>query len=197
MGNDWKMSIENITKEDVVLTLIKKATEYTGTENKGVHGKKALQKSLYFLNEKFHLFGFRWADYGPLSGEIQQIAEDLIVRGNVTVTKVPTKKDGIFTQQMEYCSKDDSYFEELGMPSELDSELNEIVKFTAGRNPRDLELLASVHYWAIRQQDLLDEYSVDYILEKLTELKPDAGFKQSDVEYAIETLVTHEYLPKN
>jgi len=79
----------------------------------------------------------------------------------------------------------------------IDSELNEIVKFTAGRSPRDLELLASVHYWAVRQQELLDEYSVDYVLEKLTELKPDAGFKKSDVENAIEILVTHEYLPKN
>ncbi len=192
------MNIENITKEDMVLALIKRATEYTGTKNnKGVHGKKALQKSLYFLNDKFHLFGFRWGDYGPLSGEIQQIAEDLITRGDITVTKIPTKKDGIFTQHMKYSMKDDSYFEELDMPKDLDSELDEIVKFTAGKSPRDLELLASVHFWAMRQQDLLDEYSMNYVLEKLTELKPDAGFKQSDVEYAIETLVTHEYLPKN
>ena len=191
------MKIENLTNEDVVLALTKKATEYEGTENKGVHGKKALQKSLYFLNEKFHFFGFRWGDYGPLSDEIQQIAGDLIARGNITVTKIPTKKDGIFVQQMKYSSKDDSYFENLGIPNELDSELNEIIKFTAGKSPRNLELLASVHYWATRQQDLLDEYSVEYVLEKLTELKPDAGFKQSDVESAIETLVTHEYLPEN
>mgnify|MGYP001578535968 FL=1 len=98
---------------------------------------------------------------------------------------------------MEYCAKDDSYFEELSMPKELNSELNEIVKFTAGKSPRNLELLASVHYWAKRQQELLDEYSVDYVLEKLTELKPDAGFKQSDVENAIDTLETHEYLSKD
>lgn len=191
------MSIENITNEDVVLTLIKKATEYEETDHKGVHGKKALQKSLYFLNEKFHLFGFRWGDYGPLSGEIQQIVEDLIARGYILVTKIPTKKDGIFIQQMDYSPKNDSYFEELKMPPDLDFKLNEIVKFTAGKSPRELELLASVHYWAIRQQDLLDEYSVEYVLEKLTKLKPDAGFKQSDVENAIETLVTHEYLSKN
>lgn len=191
------MSIENITNEDVVLTLIKKATEYEGTDHKGVHGKKALQKSLYFLNEKSHLFGFRWGDYGPLSGEIQQIAEDLIARGYILVTKIATKKDGIFIQQMDYSPNNDSYFEELKMPPDLDFKLNEIVKFTAGKSPRELELLASVHYWAIRQQDLLDEYSVEYVLEKLTELKPDAGFKQSDVENAIETLVTHEYLSKN
>ncbi len=191
------MSIENITNEDVVLALTKKATEYEGTDHKGVHGKKVLQKSLYFLNEKFHLFGFRWGDYGPLSGEIQQIAEDLIARGNISVTKIPTKKVGVFTQQMEYSPKDDSYFEGLKMPSDLDFELNEIVKFTAGKSPRELELLASVHYWATRQQDSLEKYSIDYVLEKLTELKPDAGFKQSDVESAIETLVIHEYLPKN
>ena len=40
----------------------------------------------------------------------------------------------------------------------------------------------------------MDEYSAEYVLEKLTELKPDAHFTKKDVEYAIKVLETHEYL---
>lgn len=192
------MNIEDVTNEDIVLSLIKMATEYDGgTDNKGIRGKKALQKSLYFLNEKCHHFSFRWGDYGPLSGEIQQIAEDLITRGYIFVREIKTKKEGAVIQNMEYSPVKNSYFEGLTMPEPLKTELNEIVKFIASKNPRDMELLASVHYWAIREQELLDEYSVDYIFGKLTDLKPDAGFKKSDVERAIETLVINEYLTEN
>jgi len=81
-----------------------------------------------------------------------------------------------------------------GFPPELDKTLDEIVKFTAGQGPRELELLASVHFWAQKQQDLTDEYTVDYIHEKLTELKPDAGFTSKDVERAIQNLEDNNFL---
>ncbi|PBO84702.1 MAG: hypothetical protein COA77_08105 [Thaumarchaeota archaeon] len=79
-------------------------------------------------------------------------------------------------------------------PSDLDETLDNIVTFTTGKGPRDLELLASVHFLAQRQQDLSDEYTAEYCHEKLTELKPDAGFKIGDVEKAIETLKDNKFL---
>lgn len=184
------MAISNLTKEDVVLSLIKKATDHTGTDSKGIHGKKALQKSLYLFNQKFGLFSYRWGDYGPLCGEIQHIAEDLIAKGSVVITDVPTKKQEAVIKNLQFSDS----ASDVKIPDDVNHELDEIVSFVAGRSPRDLELLASVHFWAVRQQELMDEYSAEYILEKLTELKPDAHFTQSDVEYAIEVLETHEYL---
>lgn len=184
------MIINNLTKEDVVLSLIKKATNYQGTDSKGIHGKKALQKSLYFFNQKFDIFGYRWGDYGPLCGEIQHIAEDLIAKGDVVITDVPTKKQDAVIKNLQSSDSEST----MEIPSDVNHELDEIVSFVAGRSPRDLELLASVHFWAIHQQELMDEYSVDYVLEKLTELKPDANFSQKDVEYAIDVLKTHGYL---
>lgn len=184
------MTIDNLTKEDIVLSLIKKATEYPGTESKGIHGKKALQKSLYLFNQKFNMFSYRWGDYGPLCGEIQHIAEDLITKGHVIITDVPTKKQEAVIKNLQF--SDSAY--DVTIPDDVNHELDETVSFVAGRSPRDLELLASVHFWAVRQQDLMDEYSVEYILEKLTELKPDAHFIQKDVEYAIDVLETHTYL---
>ena len=182
-----------IANEIIVLGLIKKATEFTGTEIQGVMGKKALQKSLYLFNLEHNRFHFRWGDYGPISGEVQQIAYDLISRGNVIVHNIETGRPEAIIKNMQFSQENNPDFPE-NLPEDIDSSLNRIVRFAAGRNPRDLELLASVHYWAARQQSLLDEYTVDYVFEKLNDLKPDANFNRSDVETAVGTLEENGFL---
>ncbi len=187
------MGYEQFTNEDIVLLLIKKATQYQGTDQRGIRGKKALQKSLYFLNQRNPLFNFRWADYGPFCGEIQQIAEDLIEGGSVEVSEIPTKKKGAVIKNMTFSGERSS---EIDIPSEIEDDMDSIVKFVAGKSPRRLELLASVHFWALKQLVVSDGYSSEYVFEKLMDLKPDAGFTRSDVKQAIETLEMHEYLDK-
>ena len=103
------------------------------------------------------------------------------------VNEIETKKEGAVIKNMQFSGNDSI---EISLPPEIDNNLDGIIKFIAGRSPRDLELLASVHFWAIKQQRVLDEYSADYIFEKLSELKPDAGFSEGDVKSAIETLET-------
>ena len=191
------MRTESVSKEDIVLLLIKKATEFQGTKTSGILGKKALQKSLYFFNLKHDIFSFRWGDYGPISGEIQQIAQDLISNGNVTVEDISTLKQDAVIKNMKFSNENNPYFSETKFPDEIDKDLTEIVKFIAGRTPRELELLASVHFWAVKQQDMFDEYTVENILEKLTELKPDAGFTLKNVQEAINTLEGTGHLQKS
>jgi len=103
------------------------------------------------------------------------------------------KQDAII-KNMKFSTEKNLYFTETQFPEEIEKDLDDIVRFIAGRTPRDLELLASVHFWAVRQQDLLDKYTTDYILDKLSELKPDAAFIRKNVEYAIETLESRGYL---
>jgi len=80
LGKDG-LRANSVLNEDIVLLLIKKATEFQGAKITGIMGKKALQKSLYFFNLKHDIFSFKWGDYGPISAEIQQIVEDLISSG--------------------------------------------------------------------------------------------------------------------
>jgi len=179
--------------EQIVFDLIKKATEFEGTEVKGIMGKKALQKSLYFFNLPYGLFHFRWGDYGPISDEVQQIAHDFISRGNVIVSDIETRKAEAVIKNMQFSKENIPNFPEK-LPTEIDTSLDKIVKFIAGRGPRALELLASVHYWAARQQSLLDEYTVEYVFEKLNDLKPDANFTPEDVKNTIQILEENEFL---
>ncbi len=186
------MTLHN--KNDVVLLLIKKATENKKIELPGIVGKKALQKSMYFFNESFNLFTFKWRDYGPLSGELQQIAADFINNGKVIVKDIPTKKSGIYTRNLTFNYEYNSYFSDIEFPDEINEKMNKIIQFISGKNTRELELLASVHYWAKRQIAMLDEYTTEYIHDKLTELKPDAGFTDKDVDNAINSLKFNGYL---
>ena len=179
------------SNKSIVLRLIQKATDNPGVDVKGILGKKGLQKSIYFFNLKHNRFSFRWADYGPLSGEIQQIFHDLAYGNRITIKDIKTGKENASIKNMLYV-KHSLDFE--GFLPELDKTLDEIVKFTAGLVPRELELLASVHYWAQKQQELTDEYTVDYIHEKLTGLKLDAGFTSADVERAIQYLKDGNFL---
>ena len=179
------------SNKSIVLRLIQKATDNPDVKVKGVLGKKGLQKSIYFFNLKHNRFNFKWADYGPLSGEVQQIFHDLAYVNKITIKDIKTGKENASIKNMLYI-KDPSDFE--GFLPELDKTLDEIIKFTAGMGPRELELLASVHYWAQRQQELTDECTVDYIHEKLTGLKQDAGFTSADVKRAIQNLKDGNFL---
>lgn len=180
--------------KDIALLLIKKASDVEGLQVSGIMGKKALQKALYFFNLDHGVFNFKWGDYGPLSAEIQQIAVDLEANRNIIIQEIETKKEGAVIKNMKFSPENNPYFSDIKFPDKIDLTLNDVIYFIKGRSPRELELLASVHYWAKKQEFVLDEYTVEYIFDKLTELKPDAGFKKQDVERAIQILESSKYL---
>ena len=162
-----------------MLRLIQKTTE---KHPEWKLGKKALQKSFYFFNLKHNTFSFKWANFGPMSGEIQQIVRDLDAAGRIKIEPVRTGNSNAVLQSIKYVSNNHT----LIIPSELDNKLDDTVQFVAEKDSRTLELLASVHFWAIRNHN--DEDVTEYVHHILDELKPDANFTKEDVEFAIHTL---------
>ena len=169
----------------IVARLIQKATN---EHPNWALGKKALQKSLYFFNLKSGCFSFRWADYGPFSGEVQQIVRDLEAVGRVKVGRVETRKQNAFLHRVEYVQKEP----QLEVSSDLDESLDATMGFVAEQSSRDLELLASVHYWA--QRHTHEDNLTTYIYNVLKMLKPDAGFTEDDINDAITTLKENNLL---
>ena len=176
----------------IVLRLIQKATANPKIVTKGMPGKKALQKSIYLFNLKYEYFNFKWSDYGPFSVEVQQIAHDLAYCGKIKMRGILTKKEGVFVQNMQYV-KDFGTLENF--PSDMDEALERIVNFIEGKQPRDLEILTSVHYLAQRQQQQADAYNYKSVHQLLSKLKPDAGFTIDDVKAALETLKANGFSP--
>ena len=168
----------------VVLRLIQKATnEYPDWDL----GKKALQKSLYFYNLRNNRFSYRWADFGPMCGEIQQIVCDLEAFQRIGITKTETGKPNALTHRMKYIEKQPT----LEPPKGTDDELDAVLKFAAKYDARKLELLASVHFWA-DQGGYGDMVNSIYTI--LSELKPEANFAEKDVEWAMQTLKENGFL---
>lgn len=172
------------SNRSIVLRLIQKATE---EHPDWLLGKKALQKSLYFFNLNHDYFSFKWDDFGPMSGEIQQIVHDLEASGRIKIKPSKTKKPDIFIKNIKYVSKEP----ELYVPQNIHDGLDAVMEFVAGQNSRKLELFASVHFWAIRNDD---NDMAEYVYQKLEELKPEAGFTKTDVEDAIKELRKNKIL---
>ena len=181
-----------ISNKSIVLRLIQKATENRKTEPKGILGKKALQKSIYLFSLKHGRFNFKWADYGPFNVEVQQIVQDLMHGNRINISYKPTHLSGAVIQNMQYNTSSEPLEE---FPEDMDKTLGHIVRFIDGRTPRNLELLASVHYWAQRQQLQTGKYDAEYIYQRLTELKPRANFTEHDVTEALQELEKGGFSP--
>ena len=150
-------------------------------------GNKTLQKSLYFAGPDNGLFRFRWQDYGPYSGEAMQIACDLVATGRLAITKSDMKVAGMARKGMTYVSRPPDF----EVPRLIEAAIGNAVKFAAGRSPRDLELLASVHFWARRVNR---EEAVKYSCQMLDGLKPYSVFTSEEVAWAVKCLATDGFL---
>ena len=183
----------NPVKESVSVTRVKKfmVLRLVQIANRDrpdwIIGNKTLQKSLYFAGLDNGLFRFRWQDYGPYSGEAMQIACDLVATGRLTITKSEMKVTGIARKGMTYVSRPPDF----EVPRLIDAAIGRAVKFAAGRTPRYLELLASVHFWARRvgQDD-----AVKYSRQMLDGLKPYSVFTSEEVAWAVKCLAENGFL---
>ncbi|RNJ77978.1 MAG: hypothetical protein EB830_00925 [Nitrosopumilus sp. H13] len=180
--------VDLFSNKYVVLRLVQKATNSMD----GIPGKKALQKSMYFFNLKHGCFYYKWADYGPLSGEVQQIVADFTYGEKIKVRDIKTKKPGAVIKNMKYHEGDFPDFEDF--PPVFDKTLDSIINFIKGKKPRELELLASVHFLADVQIASMKKYDADFIYKRLYALKPDAGFTLEDVTRSIQVLKENGFL---
>ena len=183
----------NLLKEPMSVTRVKKfmVLRLVQIANRDypdwVIGKKTLQKSLYFAGPDNGLFRFRWEDYGPYSGEAMQIACDLVATGRIAITKTKVGSSGIPKKGMTYVSGPPDF----EVPRLIEAAIGKAMKFAAGRSPRDLELLASVHFWARR---VGREDAVKYSCQMLDGLKPYSVFTSEEVAWAVKCLAVDGFL---
>lgn len=184
-----------IDSDGLVLRLVQKASPG------GVEGKKALQKMLYFLSRRQGDIYFRWEHYGPFSPVIHGATAYLIDTGKIQVEHVPTGKEGAVISRMTYPAPAGGDHKDAGpvkIPDELERELDSVLEFAGQidrkRQPRELELLASVHFLASFYLESDGRYDVARVNDHLNALKPRAGFKLEDVERAIKILEDASYL---
>ena len=153
-----------------------------------VPGKKALHKINYFSNLKTELFMYEWRNWGPFSQEVQQFFDDAYLENIISVqeetlansgTQYNIQLDQKGSQILENLEKEEELHKE-----EIDSAINFSYEFLNGKTPRQMEILASVHYIFSYDNSL----NVERIWKIIDRLKPDANFTQEDVQRALNEL---------
>ncbi|CAI9831753.1 hypothetical protein IBTHAUMO2_400004 [Nitrosopumilaceae archaeon] len=184
-----------IDHDDLVLRLVQKASPG------GVEGKKALQKMIYFFTLEQGGLYYRWANYGPFSPELHHIVVYLLRAGKIRAEPVPTGKPGATISRMTYPvpeGGDHNDAAPVRIPDDLERELDSVLEFAGRvdrkRQPRELELLASVHFLAASRRKRDGGYVAERIHGHLAALKPKAGFDLDDVKRAIRILEDESYL---
>lgn len=145
-----------------------------------VKGRKALHKILYFANLKTHTFKYQWYTYGPYSPELGYKIADHVYGKSLDVKK---DDSGGKTRYDMSLSADGSKLLEKARHEEIDSALGWAHKILGnGTLPREMELLASVHYIASCGHEPSKVHGV------MLNLKPKAGFTADDVGWAMRFL---------
>ena len=153
-----------------------------------VPGKKAFHKINYFANLKTDLFMYEWRNWGPFSQEIQQFFDDAYLE-NIISVREKTLANSVTQYNIQLDQKGSQILENLEKEEELnkeeiDSAINFSYEFLNGKTPRQMEILASVHYIFLYDNSL----NVERIWKIIDRLKPDANFTQEDVQRALNEL---------
>ena len=130
---------------DIVLTLVRMASEYA----KFRLGSTAIHKTLYFFNQKYNKFQFKWGELGPYSGLLQQILCDLQAAGWIRKTYFVKYEEYDFLKCGNNPVKNHYVYVEKRTTPEISKDLcdalREALEFTSAKTISELELLGSVH----------------------------------------------------
>ena len=153
-----------------------------------IHGKKAFHKINYFANLKTDLFMYEWRNWGPFSSEIQQFYEDACLENTILVSPKTLANSAT---QYNICldQNGEKTLESLSNDKKVDrNAIDDAIDFAHellnGKTPRQMEILASVHY--VHSYD--DSMVPEKIWKIINRLKPAANFTQTDVEWALSEL---------
>ena len=153
-----------------------------------VPGKKALHKINYFANLKTDLFMYEWRNWGPFSQEVQQFFDDAYL-DNVILVEEEVLGNSSIQYNIKLDQKGYKILENLEHNQNLnkkmiDNAIDFSYELLKNKTPRQMEILASVHYIFSYDNSL----NVERIWKIIDRLKPNANFTQEDVQRALNEL---------
>lgn len=180
--------VNTFVDEYIILRLVQRATDVMD----GIRGKKALQMSVYFFNQRHRCFYYKWEYSGPFSVEVQHIVLDFVDKKKIMVADVQSHESNSSIKNMKYYGGDYPDFRDF--PAEFDKTLDSTIRFIRDKKSGDLELLVSVHFLADAQTGFEGKYDAEFVYKRLSALNPDAGFTKKDVTDSFEVLEKNGFL---
>lgn len=147
-----------------------------------IKGKKALQKIMYFINEYVQpYYTFQWWKYGPFSRELSDDFDFLMFLDKALSYDPNTAEIRVIS--------DEKGTSEISLPENVKRRIDELLEklreITQDFDPRQLELLASIHFLRHHASGLENKDSVDEIYEILSFLK-ERKFEKREIKIALQ-----------
>lgn len=138
-----------------------------------VKDRKALHKILYFANLKTRTFMYQWYTYGPYSPELAYKIADHVHDKSLDVTE--SDSGGKTVHGMNLSARGRKLLANASF-KEMDSALDRAHALLHGMSPRQMDLLASLHFI------ISSDYEESEAGQILHGLKPAPNFTDAEVE---------------
>ncbi len=163
---------------------------YLTQKKQVIHGKKAFQKYMYFLDIKGvpTQLNYRIYHFGPYSSELDYKTDNLELMGALLMEKVDDK----FVIRMG--DKSTEIVEQNKSFLDLYSDIIDQVIQTLPDKPNTLELWSTVHFVAKSMHKMYYEFSKPRVVEEVRNIKQEK-FSLEQIEETYEKLFQLGFLP--
>ncbi|GBF34531.1 hypothetical protein DCCM_3650 [Desulfocucumis palustris] len=158
-------------------------------------GKKAMQKIVYFLQERGFNFGYVYGihHYGPYCKTLENDIQVLELDG---VVKREQYGSSLLIKPSEYIDLYIDDYKDKCINEKEKTILKYVIDNFVTKTPLELELLSTVHFVVKELQRKEDRALISDVVTGVESIKGDK-FSEDEIQNAIKTLVSHEYLVKN
>ena len=140
------------------------------------------------LNQQ--LFSYKWNKFGPYSEELKYMLDDAVLEDLISIKPRDLQIKGALQFNMKLSDYGKRIAKDVRIDNEITQSVEFVYKFLSSELPREMELLASVHYIISK----LNDGDEEVIHKILTRLKSEAGFNLSDVQRAKNKLLENKII---
>lgn len=143
-----------------------------------------MQKITYFTNLEIRRYRFQWDRYGPFSQELSYQVDDMARESYLDLTSEPLViRQG---SRIDICltERGKKKLQEEKLPLIYKKRIVFVHDFLKNKEPREMEILASVHFIIATYYKLGRKLSARMVWEEISRLKPDSQISLYEVNKA-------------
>ncbi len=136
-----------------------------------------MQKITYFTNLEIRRYRFQWDRYGPFSQELSYQVDDMARESYLDLTSEPLViRQG---SRIDICltERGKKKLQEEKLPLIYKKRIVFVHDFLKNKEPREMEILASVHFIIATYYKLGRKLSARMVWEEISRVKPDSQIR--------------------
>ena len=163
---------------------------YLASRKETIHGKKAFQKFMYFIDVKGvpTQLSFRIYHFGPYSSDLDYQTDNLELEGSIAISKTGEKfliQPG--ERYHEILSREEAFI------NQYSSAIDSVIELLPDE-PKTLELWSTTHFVANSMHKMYQKFDKAKVIEEVRKIKQDK-FSENQIDTAYDKLFELGFLP--